>query len=353
MTRRQGYEGHALRFRKGVSRAGQAGADAVRRQGPAVGRGLAELSALEAEGGDERQDPRSSRTPRAPARPTSDRLRRSPELPDRLRVLQRRRPRRPGARPALPQGHQRRRQGRPARPRARRPRLGRLAPHRQQLRPRSGRRGSTSRKAPSITRRSRRPTGRRVRCANGGVFRYEPRDAEVRCLRHLSASPIRTATSSTAGARTSSSTAPAPIRITAPCSPAISTIPRSTPIRRRSISSGPGPAPAWKSCQPALPRAIPGQSAGRQRHRLPGHLAVQDRGQGRQLRRHRSRADPLLAAIRTSGRRTSRSGPDGAIWFIDWHNPIIGHLQHALRDPEPRPHAWPHLSRHLRGPAAV
>jgi putative heme-binding domain-containing protein len=26
-------------------------------------------------------------------------------------------------------------------------------------------------------------------------------------------------------------------------------------------------------------------------------------------------------------------GPDGAIWFIDWHNTIIGHLQHALRDP--------------------
>ncbi|HZT80389.1 MAG TPA: PVC-type heme-binding CxxCH protein, partial [Gemmataceae bacterium] len=26
-------------------------------------------------------------------------------------------------------------------------------------------------------------------------------------------------------------------------------------------------------------------------------------------------------------------GPDGAIWFIDWQNPIIGHLQHALRDP--------------------
>jgi putative heme-binding domain-containing protein len=26
-------------------------------------------------------------------------------------------------------------------------------------------------------------------------------------------------------------------------------------------------------------------------------------------------------------------GPDGAIWFIDWQNPIIGHLQHAIRDP--------------------
>src|SRR5262249_20191249 len=26
-------------------------------------------------------------------------------------------------------------------------------------------------------------------------------------------------------------------------------------------------------------------------------------------------------------------GPDGAIWFMDWHNPIIGHMQHNLRDP--------------------
>jgi len=26
-------------------------------------------------------------------------------------------------------------------------------------------------------------------------------------------------------------------------------------------------------------------------------------------------------------------GPDGALYFTDWHNPIIGHLQHALRDP--------------------
>ena len=26
-------------------------------------------------------------------------------------------------------------------------------------------------------------------------------------------------------------------------------------------------------------------------------------------------------------------GPDGALYFIDWHNPIIGHMQHHLRDP--------------------
>ena len=26
-------------------------------------------------------------------------------------------------------------------------------------------------------------------------------------------------------------------------------------------------------------------------------------------------------------------GPDGALYFTDWHNPIIGHMQHNLRDP--------------------
>ncbi|MBI1831504.1 MAG: HEAT repeat domain-containing protein [Planctomycetes bacterium] len=28
-----------------------------------------------------------------------------------------------------------------------------------------------------------------------------------------------------------------------------------------------------------------------------------------------------------------KTGPDGAIYFSDWHNPIIGHMQHNLRDP--------------------
>ena len=27
------------------------------------------------------------------------------------------------------------------------------------------------------------------------------------------------------------------------------------------------------------------------------------------------------------------TGPDGAIYYCDWHNPIIGHLQHHIRDP--------------------
>src|SRR5439155_14532654 len=27
-------------------------------------------------------------------------------------------------------------------------------------------------------------------------------------------------------------------------------------------------------------------------------------------------------------------GPDGAIYFLEWQNPIIGHMQHNLRDPD-------------------
>ena len=95
---RQGPEGQPVRLGEGVPRAGQAGADGVRRQGPALGRRLADLSALEAQGGDERQAPDPRRHRRRRQGRQEDRLRRRPALPDRLRVLQRRRaasPRRP------------------------------------------------------------------------------------------------------------------------------------------------------------------------------------------------------------------------------------------------------------------
>jgi putative heme-binding domain-containing protein len=51
-------------------------------------------------------------------------------------------------------------------------------------------------------------------------------------------------------------------------------------------------------------------------------------------------------------------GPDGAIYFTDWHNPIIGHMQHNLRDPNrDRTHGrvyrvtWP--GRPLEKPAPI
>ncbi len=45
-------------------------------------------------------------------------------------------------------------------------------------------------------------------------------------------------------------------------------------------------------------------------------------------------AEPIVYSSDPNFRPSDlKIGPDGAIWFIDWHNTIIGHLQHALRDP--------------------
>jgi putative heme-binding domain-containing protein len=45
-------------------------------------------------------------------------------------------------------------------------------------------------------------------------------------------------------------------------------------------------------------------------------------------------AEPVLFSSDQSFRPADfEIGPDGAIWFTDWQNPIIGHMQHNLRDP--------------------
>ncbi len=44
--------------------------------------------------------------------------------------------------------------------------------------------------------------------------------------------------------------------------------------------------------------------------------------------------EPILSSTDQNFRPTDlKIGPDGAIYFVDWHNPIIGHMQHNLRDP--------------------
>jgi putative heme-binding domain-containing protein len=44
--------------------------------------------------------------------------------------------------------------------------------------------------------------------------------------------------------------------------------------------------------------------------------------------------DPIVHSTDTSFRPTDMEiGPDGALYFVDWQNPIIGHMQHHLRDP--------------------
>jgi putative heme-binding domain-containing protein len=44
--------------------------------------------------------------------------------------------------------------------------------------------------------------------------------------------------------------------------------------------------------------------------------------------------EPIVSSTDPNFRPTDfKIGPDGAIYFLDWHNPIIGHMQHNLRDP--------------------
>jgi putative heme-binding domain-containing protein len=44
--------------------------------------------------------------------------------------------------------------------------------------------------------------------------------------------------------------------------------------------------------------------------------------------------EPVISSTDPNFRPSDmKMGPDGAIYFIDWHNPIIGHMQHNLRDP--------------------
>jgi hypothetical protein len=45
-------------------------------------------------------------------------------------------------------------------------------------------------------------------------------------------------------------------------------------------------------------------------------------------------AEPIVSSSDPNFRPADvEIGPDGAIWFTDWQNPIIGHMQHNLRDP--------------------
>ena len=44
-------------------------------------------------------------------------------------------------------------------------------------------------------------------------------------------------------------------------------------------------------------------------------------------------ADPILQSADENFRPVDAEvGPDGALYFLDWHNPLIGHMQHNLRD---------------------
>lgn len=55
--------------------------------------------------------------------------------------------------------------------------------------------------------------------------------------------------------------------------------------------------------------------------------------------------EPILSSSDPNFRPADMEiGPDGALYFTDWHNPIIGHMQHNLRDPS-RGRTWGRVYR--------
>jgi HEAT repeat protein len=69
--------------------------------------------------------------------------------------------------------------------------------------------------------------------------------------------------------------------------------------------------------------------------------------------------DPIVSSSDPNFRPADvEMGPDGAIYFTDWQNPIIGHMQHNLRDPSRdnehgRVYRVRHVSRDLVKPAKI
>jgi putative heme-binding domain-containing protein len=68
---------------------------------------------------------------------------------------------------------------------------------------------------------------------------------------------------------------------------------------------------------------------------------VHDEGAGYKGKRI---ADLVKSTDRNFRPGETQIGPDGAVWFLDWHNPLIGHMQYSQRDPN-RDHAHGRLYR--------
>ena len=309
MTVGQGHEGQPGGSEEDVSRAGQSRANGVRHQGAAVGGRVGKLSALEAQGRNERQaaDPGRHRR-RRPGRQVHHVCRQAAQS-HRLRVLERRRAGRHGARPAVPQGHRRRRSGRHARARDL---SGSTRPTRTT--PRTALRSTRAercifRKARSTIRRSKRPMARRCGWPTPACFATS-RGRRSSTSTFPTASPIRTATCSTVGGRTSWSTAPGRIRITRRCSPATSIFRTSIPQPPMVYKPRTRPCPGIEYLSSRhFPPEMQGQPAGGQRDRFSGHPAIQ----GRRTRARASRPTRwsrfCRRAIRTFGRPISKSVP--------------------------------------------
>ena len=328
---------------------------AVRHQGPAVGGGLADLPALEAEGADERQaaDPRGHRRRRQGRQ--AHRVRRRSAQPDRLRVLQRRRASSPRRRTWCSS----RTPTATTRPTseadpARRPRLGRHAPHDQQLHLRSGRRAL-------LPGRDVPPHAGRDAVGPGGAPGQRRRlplraaDAEVRGLRPDDfANPHGHVFDRWGQDIVVDGTGGQPYHGPVVLRPRRTTRRKHDQGRRRSTSSARGRVAASRSSpagiSPTRCRATCSCSTSSASRASCSYKITED---GAGFDGDRGRADRLQSTDPNFRPVDVEIGPDGALYFVDWQNPIIGHMQHNLRDPSRDREPRPHLPRHLRGPAAA
>ena len=237
---------------------------------------------------------------------------------------------------------------------ARRPRHGRHAPHDQQLHVRSGRRALLAgRHLPPDAGRDAlgpdRAAGRRRRLP------LRAADVEVRGLHPDEFPQPARARVRPAGAATSCSTRRAASRTTGPRSRRRSTTRRWKRTRRRrpgNVRTRPVGGAEILSSR-ALPRGDAGQHDRRSTRSASGACSTtscSEDGAGLKW----TEAEPILQSADENFRPVDAEvGPDGALYFVDWHNPIIGHMQHNLRDTSRDHDARPRLSRDLSGPAAA
>ena len=318
----KGMECRPLRFGEAVPRARQPGADVLRCRRPHVGRRLAHLPPLEPARGSSTTSSSSFPTRTAMAKPIAASCSPTSCTTHRLRVLQRRRHRRLPAGDPLPQGHRRRRQGRSHDPPPERHRLRGHALRRQQLRLRSRRQHVfLGRHLPLHQHRD--PLGRAAAHEGPHALPVQPPHARG-----------STSTSSSARTRTASSSI---------LGPPLRHRRHERPRLLRRLSQGRHAPRALQEAGPSrrgfgrisgshFPAGEPRQSAHLQHHRLSRHPAAPGDDHGADI--HSMEVEPIVVSSDRNFRPVDvEIGADGAIYFLDWHNAIIGHMQHNLRDP--------------------
>ena len=275
-------------------------------------------------------------------------LRRRALHPDRLRARRRRRLRLAAAEPDVPEGHQRRRQGR------------RAADHPARLR----HRGQPPRDPRLHVGRRRRPVlpgghvpplaGRdAVRPAsaleNAGVFRYEPRTEKLDVfVSYPFANPWGHVIDRW-GQNFVSDASNGNNYWGTPFSGHVDYPRKQRTMKEWTLTPRSGRRPASSSSAAATsPTARRATSSSTTSSASTASSSTSRRGGRLGLRGDRDRAAAAVVRYRTSARSRCRFGPDGALYVVDWFNPLVGHMQVLAARCAPRQDARPRLARSRR-----